>query len=226
MENNTNGVKQNKVKSLVMSGFGLMKIEKFRTIVKAVNPKIAIIVLVIVVVGVFAYFYRGLYIAATVNGSPISRLTVISKLEKAYGKEILNSLITRKLIISELDNKKIIATNDEIDTAIKNIEDRIVAQNGTLAQSLAEQSMTMADLRDQISINLRMEKFLADKTQVSDDEINQYIKDNKLTIPKGQEATFKDQVLSQLKSDKFDKAAQDWVGSINSQASIKYFGNY
>ncbi len=139
---------------------------------------------------------------------------------------MLDSLITRKLIIGELDKKKITVTDDEINADIKKIEDQITAQGDTLVQTLTAQGMTTADLKDQISINLRMEKLLADKTQVSDDEINQYIKDNKLNVPKGQEAQYNDQIRNQLKSNKLNQAAQDWVNSIRSQASIRYFTNY
>ncbi len=226
MDNDMNEVEQNKVELSSVSESGPSKIRKFQMIIRKINLKTAIIIAVVIVVGALAYAYKGLFIAATVNGSPISHFAVIGKLEKASGKKMLDSLITRKLIIGELDKKKITVTDDEINADIKKIEDQITAQGDTLVQTLTAQGMTTADLKDQISINLRMEKLLADKTQVSDDEINQYIKDNKLNVPKGQEAQYNDQIRNQLKSNKLNQAAQDWVNSIRSQASIRYFTNY
>ncbi len=226
MNDNINEVKQNEEELLPMSESESLKIKKFRMIIRKINLKTAIIIAVVIVVGVLAYIYKGSFIAVTVNGSPISRFAVIGKLEKTSGKQTLDSLITQKLIIGELDKEKITVTDDEINADIKKIEDQITAQGNTLAQALTAQGMTAADLRDQVSINLRIEKLLTDKIQVSNDEISQYIKDNKLTVPKGQEAQYNDQIRSQLKSDKLSQAAQDWVNSIRSQASIHYFVNY
>src|SRR4051812_42694523 len=44
------------------------------------------------------YFAKGLFIAAVVNGMPISRFEVIHQLEKSNGKAALDALVTRKLI--------------------------------------------------------------------------------------------------------------------------------
>src|SRR3989344_7099086 len=68
------------------------------------NIIIAVVVVAVVVVG---YFAKGWFVAATVNGRPISRWSVISKLKKTSGKDTLDSLIIRKLIASELDKQKV-----------------------------------------------------------------------------------------------------------------------
>src|SRR5688572_16109970 len=47
------------------------------------------------------YFLRGVFVAATVNGKPISRLALVKELEKQNGKETLNSLVTKELIFQE-----------------------------------------------------------------------------------------------------------------------------
>lgn len=221
MSDNTEEVKQNNTVSTPV-----VRIGKFALIIKKINKKTAIIVSTIIIAGVLGYFYKGLLVAATVNGSPISRFAVIGELEKTSGKQALESLITRRLIISELNKENITVTNDEINTEIKKIEDRIVGSGGTLEQALEGQNMTMAELKEQISINLRMSKVFADKLQVTDEEITKYIKDNKLTTVKGQEAQLNDQATNQIKSSKFSQAASVWVSSLQANASINYFVNY
>ncbi len=58
----------------------------------------------IVVFGVFAVLlvlfnaFKGQFIAATVNGSSISRWSLIQELEKQSGKSTLDTMITKKLI--------------------------------------------------------------------------------------------------------------------------------
>ena len=226
MENNTSGIVQNTVESASISGPELSRVQKLQKLIRKVNPKTAIVVTVVVLLLVSVYVYKGLFIVATVNGSPISRFSVISKLEKASGKQVLDVLVTEKLIKSELNKQKVTVTNDEISVDLKKIEGQVVAQGGTLAQALMLQGITQKNLEDQISLNLRVEKFLADKIKVEDSEVSQYIKDNKVIIPKGQEAQYNDQIRNELKSNKLYQASQEWVSSIRSGASINFFVNY
>ncbi len=191
-----------------------------------INIKTAIIFLVILVLGVLAYLNKGLFIAATVNGSPISRLTIIQKLEKASGKTLLDSLITEKLVQNEAKAKKIIVSNDEVNGEIKKIEDQIIAQGGTIDAALAAQGMSMDDLKTQIILQKEMEKLVADKINVTDQEVAQYIKDNKVSVPKGQEAATNDQIKSELRDQKLNTEIQTLISDLKSKAKIQYFINY
>lgn len=159
MNNNTNETMENTVESVSISELELSKIQKLQTLIRKIKPKTAIIVAVVAVVAISAYANKGLLVVATVNGSPISRFAVISKLEKASGKQMLDALITEKLIVSEINKKKITVTKEEISAGLKKIENQVVAQGGTLAQALLLQGMTQKNLEDQISLNLRIENF-------------------------------------------------------------------
>ncbi|MBU1102818.1 SurA N-terminal domain-containing protein [Patescibacteria group bacterium] len=186
----------------------------------------AIIIVVIVALAVLAYVYKGLFIAATVNGSPISRLAIIQKLEKTSGKSLLNSLITEKLVQNEASAKKIVISDDEISGEIKKIEDQIVAQGGTLDEALGAQSMSRDDLKKQIVFQKEMEALVADKINVSDEEVAQYIEDNKISIPKGQEAATNEQIKNNLRNQKLNKEATTLIDTLKSQAKINYFVKY
>ena len=191
-----------------------------------ISRKTAIIIVVIIALAVLAYIYKGLFIVATVNGSPISRLSVIEKLEKQAGKSLLNSLIDEKLIQEEADAKKIIISDDEIKGEIKKIEDQVASQGGTIETALAAQGMSMDDLKTQIVLRKEMEKLLADKIIVTDQEVAQYIKDNNITVTKGQEATTNDQIKNTLSNQKFSSEAQNLINDLKSKAKIQYFVNY
>ena len=191
-----------------------------------ISIKTAIIIVVIIALGVLAYIYKGLFIAATVNGSPISRLAIIQELEKASGKNLLDSLIIEKLVQNEANAKKITVSNDEINGEIKKIEDQVVAQGSTLDAALAAQGMTMEDLKKQIILQKEVEKLVADKINVTDEEVTQYIKDNAISIPEGQEATTTAQIKDELRNQKLNKEAAALITTLKSQAKIRYFVNY
>jgi len=199
--------------------------QAYKKLIK-INTKTAIIIAVIIVVGGLAYIYKGLFIAATVDGIPISRIAIIQELEKASGKDLLDSLIIEKLVQNEANAKKIIVSNDEINAAIKNIEDQVAAQGATLDAALSAQGMSMEDLKKQIIFQKEIEKLVADKINVTDEEAAQYIKDNAISIPEGQEAATAAQIKDELRNQKLSTESNTLIATLKSQAKIRYFVNY
>jgi hypothetical protein len=190
------------------------------------NKKAIIIVAIVVVLGVLAYFVKGFFVAATVNGSPISRWSVLTTLEKESGKDLLDSLVIEKLIAGAAKDQKIVVSKGDIDAEIKKIETQVTAQGGTFEAALAQQGMTLDVLQKQILLQKQVEGLLADKIAVSDEEVNQYITDNKTTIPAGQEATAKEQIKSDLVSQKLNTEAPGFIADLKATAKINYFVDY
>ncbi len=180
---------------------------------------------IFVVVALF--FAKGIFVAATVNGSPISRLSVIQELEKQGGKQALESIINKKLIETELNKQNITVTKEEVDEEIKKIEEQVASQGGTLDQALTMQGMTKEKLVEQITIQKKLEKLLTDKVAVTEAEVDTYIKASKATPPKEVKMEdFRKQISDQLKQQKFQGEAQKWVADLTASAKIKYYVNY
>jgi parvulin-like peptidyl-prolyl isomerase len=182
-------------------------------------------VLLAIVLG--AWFGKGLVVAATVNGAPISRLSVMKELEKQSGKAALESLIRKKLIDDEVRGKNISVSKDEIDQEIKKIETQVALQGGTLNDVLQQQGMTEGQLREQIEVQKKIEKLLGDKVSVSDAEVEAYIAKNKIEFPKDkQPEEAKAGLREQLKQQKFQQEAQGWISDLTTKAKIQYYVNY
>src|SRR5882724_9068411 len=60
-----------------------------------------ILILVMFALGAFLYYARGIFVAAVVNGQPISRLSVIKETEKQSGKQALETIVRNTLIEQE-----------------------------------------------------------------------------------------------------------------------------
>src|SRR5258706_15504399 len=60
-----------------------------------------ILAAVIVALGILLYTGRGLFVAAVVNGQPISRLSIIQESEKQSGKQALETIVRNTLIEQE-----------------------------------------------------------------------------------------------------------------------------
>ena len=202
------------------------KVEKKLNKLKKLNKKTIIILAIVIVLGVLVYLGRGLFIAATVNGQPISRWSVITMLEKESGKSLLESMVIEKIIAIEAKSKNVVISDEDVSAEIKKIEADITAQGGTLELALAQQGLTLDVVKKQILLQKQVEKLLADKIVVSDEDIAKYITDNQVTVPAGQEATFNEQIKADLVAEKLNTEAQAYIAELKEKAKIKYFVNY
>lgn len=183
--------------------------------------------LIVVVLAVGAFFLKGLFVAAMVNGEPITRASVISELEKQGGKQALSSLVNQTLILQEAKKKNVQATQADVDASLKQIEDSLKSQGQNLDTALAMQGMTRQDLMMQLKLRTLVEKLLADKVKVSDKEIADYIDKNKANLPTNMTPEeLNKTVTEQLKQQKLGTESQTWLADLNKNAKISYFVSY
>ncbi len=202
-----------------------------QTVSPAKRSMLPIVLVSIVVLGVLLFLLKGQFVAATVNGQPISRMAVTKELEKQGGKKVLDSLIVKTLILEEGKKKNITVAQSDVDQQIKKIDDNFKKQGQNIDQLLQMQGMSRADLNDQIREQLVLEKLLSDKVKVTDKEIDQYLAQNKNaqasevslspTPPPDRET-----VKQQLQQQKMQAAAQNLVDQLKKNAKISYFVSY
>lgn len=103
-------------------------------------------------------------VTAVVNGMPIWRFEVDRTLYRQYGSEVVDGLITDKLVRQELAKKDIKVGDDQI-------EERLNEIKGSLGESykeaLAAQGMSESELKNQIRFELKLEKMFEDKATES-----------------------------------------------------------
>ena len=143
---------------------------------KKINiSKNTIIITVIVVVALGLLFvFKSLFIVALVNGQPISRLSIIKEIERQGGKQTLETIITRTILLQEAKKKKINVSQADVDNEIKKVETNVTAQGLTLESALEQSRMTKKDFNEYVKINLLAKK-LAGDVKVTDKEVEDYI---------------------------------------------------
>src|SRR4030042_3285445 len=148
-----------------------------------VNKKRIVLFLVILLLAGLVYFLRSQLVVATVNGKPIWRLTLITELEKQSGKEALNSLVTKALILQEAQKQKVVIGEEEISKEITTIEEKLKAQGQDLDNLLSLQGVSRVELREQIEIQKMIEKIGGGNIEVTDQEIDDFLEQNKDSLP-------------------------------------------
>ncbi|HSX49088.1 MAG TPA: SurA N-terminal domain-containing protein [Candidatus Saccharimonadales bacterium] len=182
---------------------------------------------VAVILALIIFRFKGLLVAATVNGEPISRISLVQQLEKQGGKTVLDNLVTNALILQEAKKQKVTVTPQEITDQIAKISDNLKKQGQDLDQALAAQGMTKSDLNDQVKLQILVQKLAGQGIEVSDKEAEDYFNQNKTTYPKNTKfASVKDQIVSDLKSQKLNEKINKWLSDLKTNAKISYFVNY
>lgn len=177
--------------------------------------KIIYLALVIIVLALLVSYKKSWFIAATVNGSPISNFSLLDRMNQQYRASTLDEMVNEKIIADAARKQNITVSPAEVDAKVTELEGN-VGGAAALDSLLSQQGQTRGDLRSQLEILLMMEKMYANEATVSADEVNQFIASNKsqmtATDSAGQikEATdaIKQQKLNQIYSQKFQDLKQ------------------
>lgn len=182
------------------------------------------ILLVLVLVGaILIWRFKNVFVAATVNGQPISRLQLISQLQKRFGDQVLDNMINERLILSAARQKGIFVTNDEINDRIKTIEQQLQGKV-SLDEALKAQGLTQDEFRKQIEIQLSIDKMFEKEATVSSEEVNNYISQNQDFYKNSTDpAQLKQEVQTTLEQQKVADLFNKWFTDLRQKASINKF---
>lgn len=186
-----------------------------------------VLIIVILTLVALAYLFRSFFIAAVVNGQPVSRFSLIQELEKQGGKRTLENLIVKALILQEAKKQKVTVDKKEIDAEIAKAESNLAKQSQTLDSVLAMQGLTKEGLEEQIRFEKLIEKLVGKDAQITDKEIEEYLKVNKDSLPESSDAAqLKEQAYKQLQRQKISEKFQSWLAELQRSAKINYFVSY
>lgn len=199
---------------------------KLPTFTEVFTKKTMIILGVVAIIGLL-YSFRGAFLAATVNGKPITRYQIMKEAEKAQGAQLLENLVLEELVTQEAKAKGIQITDEAIDAQIEEIRQNVVDQGQDFDQLLAMQNLTLEDLREQVEQWQIIEELVSSDTEVTDEQIDAYIEENKDFLPEGMsEEEIRETVTEQLKQQEMSTRYQQWSDDVRSKAKINYFGQY
>ncbi|WP_404323364.1 peptidylprolyl isomerase [Cytobacillus firmus] len=116
--------------------------------------------------------------AATVNGEEISRDELHERLVDQYGQELLDSLITEKVIDQEAKKENVKVTQKEIDEE-KAVYAESYGGEDALKQTLESSGLSMADFEEDIESYLATKKLLEPRIEISEEDMKAYFDENK-----------------------------------------------
>lgn len=179
------------------------------------KSKIFYIVLVAAAFGLLVIYKKSWIIAATVNSSPISNLELQMRLNQQFRTQTLNQLINEKIIFDEAAKNNVAVSNTEVDKKISEIEAGVGGAQ-SLDAMLSQQGQNRRSIRQQIKLQIVIEKLYTKEATVSAEEVSKFIEENKEQLratdsasqKKEAEDAIKNQKLSQIFSQKFQNLRQ------------------
>jgi foldase protein PrsA len=170
------------------------------------------------------YALRNQFVVATVNGQLITRSEYVSAMEAQGGKQVLEQLILEKLIKEEASKKNLSVPQEDIDTQIESIEQSLSAQGQELNTALEERGMTREQLADQIRVSKYMELLAGESVEVTDEEVEAYISENKEMLKNfDDKEELENMVREQLTQSKSQEASQSVIEKLQANAEIRYW---
>ena len=178
----------------------------------------AIIALILVLVFSLFWFNKGLFLAGTINGTLITTPEFYSKLSKANGEEVFDLLVRETLINQEATSKGVSVTEEEVNEKIKELEEQLGGAEN-LEQALLQNNANIEEVKKQMITQIKIEKLLGDDIEVSDEEINKYIKENKEFTPN----ITKEEAKEAIKSSKSNEKFSPWFEELRNNAKINTY---
>lgn len=192
-----------------------------------VKKSYLIIASIVLIIGAGLYLAKGFFVAALVNGQPISRLTLVQELEKQGGKQVLDQLVANTIITQEAKKRNIQISKAQIDSEMKKIEDDFKKQGQNFDQLLSLRGFSKDAYREQIQLKLTLQKILEKDISVSDKDVTEYLAKNQdPNQPASMSADVKMSAKQQLQDEKLNQKIPTWLQDQRKNAKINYFVTY
>lgn len=191
------------------------------------NPKFIYGFIILAALIFVLWQVKSVFVAATVNNQPISRAKLVRELETRYGEQVLDTLITQKLVEQAANEQNITVTDEEINQQIEEIRTQVELQGSTLEDALAMQGQTEENLREGVRYSIMVEKLFEGQAQVTEEEVRAYYDQNQEFY--GEETTYEDvsaNIREQMVQQQLSGRFQQWLMERRDEATIRQFVNF
>lgn len=189
---------------------------------KTPSKKFFYLGLALIIIVAILFFFKSLFLAAMVNGKPIFRWQLDRELEKRYGTQILDNLVTETLINQEAGKLKVKTTQEDINKELEAVK-KTLPEGTELETALKAQNMTMEDFLKQIKIKLQAENILNPKISITDEEIAKFASESAAYFTSTDSAQQRQEATNILRQQKLGEAFNSWLQELESKAQILKF---
>jgi hypothetical protein len=193
------------------------KIEVKR-LLKYLYTAIAIIIMVLL-------YKRGIVAPLFVNGEAVTFGEIVKVISKDDGS-YLDQLIAEKVIQFEANKRNIEVQKEEVEQEMLRIEREALDNGITLIQLLKEKDSSIAELEKNTKTRLMLYKILSEDVEITEWEIDNYIRENNEFLKEGEEEVIRDEVIRILLDEKVSEMYETWIREAKAESEVNYLINY
>ena len=168
--------------------------------------------------------FKHLFVAAVINNQIITRHSLNQELEKQAGEQVLETLVTKALILQEAKKQGIKISQEDVDKKISEIEEELKSQGADLETLLLSQGQTKAAFKEQLEIQLMIDEMVGKEVTVTEEELKDYFEENKDAL--GEDVVFeeiKEDLKTQIKQGKIRDQFRPWLTKVEERAKVYQF---
>ncbi|MEH7383565.1 peptidylprolyl isomerase [Bacillus sp. JJ1533] len=139
----------------------------------------SILCIALIVISGFTFLKKD--VVASVNGVEIERDELHTSLEKFYGSQVLDTLITNKIIEQEAEKEKITVSDKEIDEEMQVLIDSYGGED-VFTNAIEASGVTRTEVEEDIKQFIQTKKLLEPRIDITDEELKTYFEENKDTF--------------------------------------------
>lgn len=186
------------------------------------KSKTTYIFLIIAALLLLFVFKKDWFIAATVNGSPVTNLDLQLRLNKQFRNKTLDELVTEKIILEEARKKQAIPTKNEVEKKITEVE-KYYGGKETFDMMLSQQGQTRDTVLNQIVMTMALTKLYENEATVSAEEVTQFLESNQELLQATDSAGQEKEAYEGLKNQKLSQIISQKLEELKTQAKIQIF---
>ncbi|MEK7616616.1 MAG: hypothetical protein AAB414_01015 [Patescibacteria group bacterium] len=197
-------------------------LDKFSSFKNLKSSKKVWIVVLILGLLLLAFYKKSWFVAAIVNGMPITNLELQLKLNEQFRTQTLNQLINEKIILGEARKTNSIPQGPEIDKRVLELETQVGGAE-MLNTLLAQQGQNRKSLKDQVRLQLTITKLYEKEASVSAEEVAKFIEQNSSALQATDSAKQKEEAFNILKQQKITEVFNNKFQELRQNAKIQIF---
>lgn len=188
------------------------------------NSRYLSIALVVVGIALLTYKVGPWFVPAVVDNRPVTRFEIWSRMEKGFGTQTLEDIISEYTLESAIKDSGIKVDDAKLAEQLEALETQFESVGG-LDEALAQRGLTRVDLEKQVKTQLAVEQILASEVEPTEEEVMAYFEDNKETLFADQEyEDIKGVVANSVKEGKLQSAFLEWFANVKEEVKVKNFG--
>lgn len=186
--------------------------------------KLLLIIALGVVIFLLVQKNRSMFIAGTVNKSPISRMELNTKMAEKYGEQTFEEIVSERLLAENLKKYKITVTDQEVQDELTKIK----AQYGGEEQfqaAITQFGMTEEKAIQSIKQSIGLKKIIEtqNKIEIKDEDISKYFTENKDSFTGKKLEDVSTEIKEILYQQEVYTLSQDWYSQVRKDASVSNF---